>query len=516
MWEWLTSLWHRAAGSGPGSEDELHRTAYEVTEAIPVGTYTMVLPAGGGMARFSFMSTRFLELCGLDREAALADPFNAFACVHPDDYDAWVQKNTEVFAKKLPFFGETRIVVNGEIRWITAESTPRDLPDGSTVWEGVLIDITDRKQAEQRLADGEARLRSILDAVPVPLAITTRETNPQITFLNRSFVNTFGYTLDDIPTVADWGRHAYPDPTYRMAVFETWDDALADAAESGAPIGPFELEVRGKDGRRHHVLINAVTVLNESLVGLFDITDRLAAERREREMEETYRRTLEGKLKTSLTAAAIAHEINQPLSTILLQSKLALEGGNAEEVVTTIAAEAEQVVRTIDKMKVLLRNVQTEHQAVDLSEVVARSVLYMQERLADQAIRIDITGDEHPHWIAGDDVQLQLALNNVLRNSIESIVENAPERREIRITILVHENSVELVIGDSGHGWSGAERYETPLTTTKEAGTGIGLFVIRTTMHNHKGTVSFGDSPLGGAEVRLSFPRADGSGAGRP
>lgn len=130
------------------AEERLEKTAYELTENIPVGTYTMVQPADGGMAAFSFMSSRFLELTGLTREDVLADPLNGFACVHPDDYDEWLRMNGEAFAEKTSFFGETRVVVNGEIRWITAESFPRTLPDGATVWEGVLADITDRKRAE--------------------------------------------------------------------------------------------------------------------------------------------------------------------------------------------------------------------------------------------------------------------------------------------------------------------------------------------------------------------------------
>ena len=130
------------------AQKQLEQTAYDLTENIPVGTYTMVQPADGGMARFAFMSSRFLELLGLDRDVAAADTLQAFACVHPDDFDAWVALNTQTFAEKKPFFGETRVVVNGETRWVTAESTPRTLPDGTTVWEGVLIDITERKNAE--------------------------------------------------------------------------------------------------------------------------------------------------------------------------------------------------------------------------------------------------------------------------------------------------------------------------------------------------------------------------------
>ena len=139
--------------------EEIERAAFEVTENIPVGTYTMVQPPGGGMAYFSFMSTRFLELTGLEREDARENPLKAFACVHPDDYDEWVRKNVHVFEHKLPFKEETRVIVKGETRWIVAESTTRDASDGSVVWEGVLQDITERKLAEQKLTEANRNMQ---------------------------------------------------------------------------------------------------------------------------------------------------------------------------------------------------------------------------------------------------------------------------------------------------------------------------------------------------------------------
>ncbi|MBE9176275.1 PAS domain S-box protein, partial [Synechocystis salina LEGE 06155] len=143
------------------AQAELAKVALSITEAIPVGTYTMVLPAGEGMAYFSFMSEQFLQICGLDREEASANPFNAFACVHPEDYDAWVALNAEAFAKKRPFFGETRLLVNGELRWVRAESIPRDLPDGLMVWEGVITDITQTKLYEAELKEAQAELEAV-------------------------------------------------------------------------------------------------------------------------------------------------------------------------------------------------------------------------------------------------------------------------------------------------------------------------------------------------------------------
>ncbi len=149
------------------AQEVLEKTAFALTENIPVGTYTMVQPPDGGMGRFSFMSTRFLELTGVDRESALEDPLKAFACIHPDEYEDWVRKNAETFEKKIPFREECRVLADGKIRWMLAESTPRDLPDGSVVWEGVLADITLQKQLEKMEAARSEILLALLADKPL-------------------------------------------------------------------------------------------------------------------------------------------------------------------------------------------------------------------------------------------------------------------------------------------------------------------------------------------------------------
>ena len=131
------------------ARDERAQTALAITDAIPVGTYTMVLRPWAELAQFSFLS-EYLQIFGPQREAAEANPLNAFACVHPDDYDGWLALNTLTFEQKLRFKGQCRVVVNGQVRWIPAESVPRDLADGSTVWEGVISDITEQLEPRCR------------------------------------------------------------------------------------------------------------------------------------------------------------------------------------------------------------------------------------------------------------------------------------------------------------------------------------------------------------------------------
>lgn len=241
---------------------------------------------------------------------------------------------------------------------------------------------------------------------------------------------------------------------------------------------------------------------------------RISAILREKALESRHRQDLEARLKTSLAAAAVAHEIVQPLSTILLQSNMAIHGGDdARGALAVVATEAQRVVTTIDKMKTLLRSVATEHHPVDLGHAARGSLLYNAGLLQRHGITVREWGLGNGGWILGDAAQLQLAINNILRNAAEAIEESAAARRDISIELTTQPDVVVLAIGDSGPGWSGTEHAETPLATTKSGGTGIGLFVVRTAVQNHGGTLDFGRSTLGGAEVRMTFPRTVGPGA---
>jgi len=126
-------------------------TAHALTENMPAGAYTMVLAPGEDMAKFAFLSKRFLDMLDLTHDEAVGDPATGFSRVHPEDRPGWLAANAQAFRRRAPFSREARVVVRGETRWIRAESVPRALADGSIVWEGILVDITSHKEAEQQL-----------------------------------------------------------------------------------------------------------------------------------------------------------------------------------------------------------------------------------------------------------------------------------------------------------------------------------------------------------------------------
>jgi PAS domain S-box-containing protein len=161
--------------------------------------------------------------------------------------------------------------------------------------EGIVEDITERKQAEKVLQASEAQFRNIIELSPAPYALNDEEQN--ITYLNSAFTRAFGYDLKDIPTLTDWWPKAYPDPDYRRWVAETWQDHLDKSKAEGTEFEPMEVNIHCMDGSIRTTIVSA-GAFGESFKGIHvvifhDITERKQAEEALRESEALYRQAIE-------------------------------------------------------------------------------------------------------------------------------------------------------------------------------------------------------------------------------
>ncbi|MFM2080655.1 MAG: hypothetical protein RLZZ219_1337 [Cyanobacteriota bacterium] len=285
------------------------------------------------------------------------------------------------------------------------------------------------------------------------------------------------------------------------------DGALSLRFDSG--IGPEDSgEMRDLDG--------AIRQLVERFNRL--TAELQAAMERERDRDARALTLLRDKLHSSLQAAAVAHEINQPLSVLLLNSQLLLEQVRSNpslelpagwrHQLQNISQEAERVVVTIEKMRTLLRNVQTVPRRVDLREVARSALLYARSGGIGGLMDLDTAGLQPtaaPAWIEGDGEQIQIAILNLLRNAAEALRETPGREPRVRLTLERQGQDWLLAVEDNGPGFPDGLLPGDPLDTTKRDGSGLGLFVVHTTMANHRGRLELEPRPGGGARAMLRF-----------
>jgi PAS domain S-box-containing protein len=150
--------------------------------------------------------------------------------------------------------------------------------------------FAEHKRAEEELRENEERLQGLMDASPIGISWSDMEGN--IKYVNRKFSELFGYTVEDIPTVTEWRRLAYPDPAYRQTVPLLYV-MLREAQKQEKEVLPIELTIACKDGSIRYVEQMGAFVTNRMMVMYKDITERKRAEEALRESEDRYRDLVE-------------------------------------------------------------------------------------------------------------------------------------------------------------------------------------------------------------------------------
>jgi PAS domain S-box-containing protein len=154
---------------------------------------------------------------------------------------------------------------------------------GGDTFVSMFQDITETRRARQAVEESEKRFRDLFNLSPVPLGLVSHD--GRVLDLNERFISVFGYTLDEVPTIEDWRRKAYPDPKYRNAMRALWQQAL-EGSSPGHPFStPKEYHVLCKNGQTRSVLVAGIDTAQGILASFTDITDRRAAEDALRENE---------------------------------------------------------------------------------------------------------------------------------------------------------------------------------------------------------------------------------------
>jgi PAS domain S-box-containing protein len=149
---------HRADEALRESEARLRALADNLPSSM---VYQVAMQRDGTGRRFVYIAQSCERLTGVSAEAAFADPAALYERILPEDRPGLGAAETEAIRNLRPFEFEARFAHadTGEVRWCRIASSPRELTDGALIWDGLLVDLTERRAAEERLRESEEMLR---------------------------------------------------------------------------------------------------------------------------------------------------------------------------------------------------------------------------------------------------------------------------------------------------------------------------------------------------------------------
>ena len=372
------------------------------------------------------------------------------------------------------------------------------------------------------------RDRSLLDSIikSAPDAILTIDSKGRILSFSNAAERMFGYSLDEI--IGQNVNVLMPEP-YHAA----HDGYIARYLKTGEKqiigIGR-EVRARRKNGELFfaELAVGELSSKSEKIFTGFirDVTDRIEAQRKaarlQRSLDQLGRTQMLGEM-----AAALAHEINQPLLAVSNFARAAartLESGDSEvEKVSgfmdRIAEQAQRAGAIIRRMRRLVERGQSDMLPEDINKVVREAV--NQFRMVVDS-RHDITlelADELPK-VQADRIQIQQVILNLLKNAHEAMPAGGDD--ELHVTTenagviqfraqRSGEAEIMVTVSDEGHGLPDeiAEKLFDPFVSAKAEGLGVGLAVCRTIIHAHGGRIWAENREDGGAEFHFTLPVAE-------
>jgi PAS domain S-box-containing protein len=169
---------------------------------VPGMVYQFVLYPDGRMA-LPFVSEGCREIYGLEPEQIRRDASLVIDIIHPDDQADFARSVRDSAASLRPWCWEGRVVLaSGEQKWLQGASRPQRQPDGAVVWDGVLMDISLRKQAEEQLQISNRRLTTVLESMPY--AFFALDSEWRFTYINRRAEPLIERSIEDLIGKTVW------------------------------------------------------------------------------------------------------------------------------------------------------------------------------------------------------------------------------------------------------------------------------------------------------------------------
>jgi PAS domain S-box-containing protein len=361
-------------------------------------------------------------------------------------------------------------------------------------------EIAEREQAEEALRRSEDRLRLVIDTLPA--LVWSKLPDGSADFLNQRFLEYTGLSPEE---ALGWGWMNEFHPEDRAE--EQWRAAFA-AGE------PFEREalLRRADGAYRWFLLRAVPLRDErgNVVKWYgtstDIEDRKRAEEALLEAQDKLAHVTRTQSLGEL-AAAIAHEVNQPLTAIVTNANFSLrqlKGStpNLDELRTAmseIVNDGTRASAVISRIRGLLVKGSPRRTELDINAIIQEVITLLRNELNRSRIRLRTELAADLARVQGDPVQLQQVLINLIMNALEAMRLSAEQPRKLLIRSAKNADGILVQVQDSGPGIEPglADRIFEPFFTTKAEGIGMGLAISRSIIESHSGRLSVASDSAG-------------------
>lgn len=440
--------------------------------------------------------------------------------IHPDDRERVVQTVNEALygpqASSL-YYCEYRIVwPDGSVHWVESRGLiKRNAQRAPTRITGVVVDITDRKEAEAALSQSEQRFRSLVEESPVGVWQIAAD-GSTIQYLNPALRRMLDIPLDEdfvglkiVEFIAPSSRKLSDSQMElrRRGLASSYEVNYLTRQRRQVPVLVFGSPVMGRDGQL------------SGMVGMsVDITERKQAEEKAQrylaDLSRIDRINTAGEMASSL-----AHELNQPLTAISVQAAVAQElanddtsasRGELNQALLEVAQQSKRAGEIIRVLRNLIRKGEPVHLAHYVNDVVLEVLGLVELRAREARIRVERNlGAISP--ISCDRAQMAQLLLNLCQNAIDAMSPAELATRVMSITTsMIDDKHVQVEVRDTGVGIAPevqAKIFDS-FFSTKPGGIGMGLAICQSVVEAHGGKLWATSHAGGGASFYVKLPVA--------
>lgn len=382
------------------------------------------------------------------------------------------------------------------------------------VWLGEVLRnaYSEMAETERELRLREAHLTSVLNTVPDATVVI--DPAGTIISFNAAAVRQFGYGEAEV--AGQNVRMLMPEPYrrehdgYIQRYLTTGErriigvDRVVVGSRKDGSTFPMKLavgEMRSGDKLYFTGFIRDLTEREESEARLQEVQSELARLARLNELGEM--------------ASTLAHELNQPLSTIANYSQGAMrlmrrapdtKAESLREALSEIAAQSLRAGQIIRHLREFVMRGETEETVEDIRKLVEEAGALALVGSREQGVRTVFDFAAGAENVRVDRIQIQQVLTNLMRNALEAM--RASERRQLTVRTSREGELVMVEVSDTGPGISEevAGQLFRPFVTTKSGGMGIGLSISRRIIEAHGGSISVAGNEHGGATFHFTLP----------